>query len=431
MGKLALSGGSPVRSKPWPAWPFFDIGEETALLDVLRSGQWWHLSLEEGAETRTDAGGQPVSKVTEFEDAFAASQQALYGIACANGTAALEIALKSLGIGPGDEVLVPAYTFVATASAVLSINAVPIFVDIEEDTFNISIAGIRQAITSRTKAMIPVHFAGQAADMEAILKIASDKKLWIVEDAAHAHGAAWRGRGLGSLGDASTFSFQASKNMTAGEGGVILSNNRQLAARCRSYVWGGRDAGRPWYEHHRLGWNYRLTEFQAAILLCQLKRVEAQNRTRMKNAQYLSSRLSSIPGIHPLNISPDSTAHSHHIYIFRIYEEEFGMKRQQFLAALKAEGILCSEGYVHPLYRNPMFLKQDFYPRKCPVSCQHYGIPIDYSAFGTLCPNAEKACREAVWLEHRQLLGGQEDMDDIVAAVEKIHENRHELWGAQ
>lgn len=427
MRKLALSGGSPVRAKPWPAWPVFDAGEETALLEVLHSGQWWHLSLEEGAETRTKSGSYPTSKVTEFEDAFAAAQDAQYGIACANGTAALEIALKSLGIGPGDEVVVPAYTFVATASAVLSINAVPIFVDIEKDTFNISPAGIRQAITLRTKAIIPVHFAGQAAEMDTILKIASDGKLWVIEDAAHAHGAAWRGRGLGSLGDASTFSFQASKNMTAGEGGMILTGNRQLAVRCRSYVWGGRDVGRPWYEHHRLGWNYRLTEFQAAILLRQLKRVEAQNRTRVKNAQYLTRRLSSIPGIHPLNISPDVTAHSYHIYIFRFHEEEFGIKRQNFLAALKAEGILCSEGYVHPLYRNPMFINQDFYPRKCPASCQHYGVPIDYSAFGALCPNAEKACQEAVWLEHRQLLGSQEDMDDIVAAVEKIHENRQEF----
>ncbi len=427
MSKLALSGGSPVRTRPWPAWPVFDAGEETALLEVLRSGQWWRLSLEEGAETRTMVDSQPVSKVTEFEDAFAAAQQARYGIACANGTAALEIVLKSLGIGPGDEVLVPAYTFVATASAVLSINAIPIFVDIEEETFNISPAGIRQAITPRTKAIIPVHFAGQAADMEAILKIASDGKLWVVEDAAHAHGAAWRGRGLGSLGDASTFSFQFSKNMTAGEGGVILTNNRELAVRCRSYVWGGREVGRPWYEHHRLGWNYRLTEFQSAILLRQLKRVEAQNRTRMNNAEYLSRCLSSIPGIHPLSISPDVTAHSYHIYIFRFHEEEFGINRQRFLAALKAEGILCSEGYVHPLYRNPMFMNQDFFPRKCPVSCQHYGVPIDYSAFGALCANAEKACQEAVWLEHRQLLGSQEDMDDIVAAVEKIHENRQEL----
>ena len=427
MSKLALLGGQPVRTKPWPSWPVFDAGEERALLEVLRSGKWWHLSLEEGAEAAGTAGVQPSSKVAEFERGFAALQRAQYGIACATGTAALEIALKALGIGPGDEVIVPPYTFVATASAVLSINAVPVFVDIESDTFNISPARIQQAVTPGTKAIIPVHFAGQAADMESIFSIATKHQLRVIEDAAHAHGAAWRGRGLGSLGDAGTFSFQASKNMTSGEGGAVLTNIEDLAVRCRSYVWGGRDVGRPWYEHHRLGWNYRLTEFQAAILLHQLKRVEAQTRIRLKNAQYLTGRLSSIPGIRPLKVTPDATTHSYHIYIFRFNPQEFGLERTQFLAALSREGVLCSEGYVHPLYRNPMFLNQDFYPRGCPITCGHYHSTIDYASFADLCPNAERACQEAVWLEHRQLLGSQDDMDDIAAAVEKIYENRQEL----
>ncbi len=431
MNRLAISGGSPVRTRPWPSWPVFDAGEETALLEVLRSGQWWRLSLDEGSELRADAGSLPLSKVAQFEDAFASAQQARYGIACATGTAALEIALKSAGVGPGDEVVVPPYTFVATAAAVLSINAVPVFADIDRDTYNLSPDECRRAVTQRTRAIIPVHFAGQAADMEAILKIASEHNLRVIEDAAHAHGASWRGRGLGSLGDAGTFSFQASKNMTAGEGGMILTGDRELAARCRSYVWGGRDAGRPWYEHHRLGWNYRLTEFQAAILLRQLTRVRSQNRRRTENALYLTRLLSEVPGIRPLRVLPDVTAHSYHIYIFRFLEDEFGTSREKFLAALKAEGVLCSEGYVHPLYRNPMFTRQDFYPKRCPVACPHYGLPLDYRSFAELCPNAERACREAVWLEHRQLLGSREDMDDIAAAVAKIHEHRRELEGTQ
>jgi dTDP-4-amino-4,6-dideoxygalactose transaminase len=427
MSKLALLGGSPVRTKPWPNWPVFDSGEENALLEVLRSGKWWHLSLEDGAESGGSPGKPPSSKVTEFENGFTALQHAKYGIACANGTAALEIALKSLGVGPGDEVLVPPYTFVATASSVLAVNAIPVFVDIERETFNISPAEIRKAITPRTKAVIPVHFAGQAADMEAVLALAAEFGLRVIEDAAHAHGGSWRGRGLGSIGDVGTFSFQASKNMTAGEGGAIITNNKELAVRCRSYVWGGRDAGRPWYEHQRLGWNYRLTEFQAAILLNQLKRVKTQTEIRMKNAQYLTRHLSSIPGIYPLKVSKDATVHSYHLYIFCLREEEFGLDRQKFLTALAKEGILCSNGYAHPLYKNPMFVKQDFYPLGCPVSCGHYNSLLDYASFESLCPNAEKACKEAVWLEHRQFLGSQEDMGDIVAAIEKIYDCRNEL----
>ena len=263
--------------------------------------------------------------------------------------------------------------------------------------------------------------------MESLLNIAERRQLAVIEDAAHAHGAAWKGKGLGTLGHTGTFSFQASKNMTAGEGGLITTNDRDLAVRLESYIWGGREVGRPWYEYHRLGWNYRLTEFQGAILLQQLKRLEAQNARRRENACYLDQRLARLPGISPLRVHPDVTKHSHHLYIFRFNKEEFGISRAKFLAALLAEGISCLPGYGDPLYKNPMFLKQDFYPRGCPISCGHYGRALDYASFEALCPNAERACREAVWLEHRQLLGGREDMDDIVRAIEKIHAHRDDF----
>jgi dTDP-4-amino-4,6-dideoxygalactose transaminase len=394
------------------------------LLEILRSGQWWRYSYGEAVEATAPEAGQPRSKVAEFQQAFARFQGARYGIACANGTAALEVALKALGVGPGDEVIVPPYTFIATASAVLMVNAVPIFADIEHETFNIAPHRLEEAITARTKAIIPVHFAGQAADMDSLLNIAQRHNLMVVEDAAHAHGATWKGQGLGSIGQAGTFSFQASKNMTAGEGGLITANDRHLAELCESYIWGGRKIDKPWYEYYRLGWNYRMTEFQGAILLQQLKRLPAQNAKRRENARYLDARLSKLPGIYPLCVREFASGHSHHLYIFRFSEQEFGVSRSDFLAALLAEGISCQAGYAHPLYKNPMFLRQDFYPRGCPLTCAHYDRAIDYASFEALCPNAERACREAVWLEHRQLLAEREDMDDIVHAIEKIHEHR-------
>ncbi|MFB3814521.1 MAG: DegT/DnrJ/EryC1/StrS family aminotransferase [Terriglobales bacterium] len=428
MTKLAVLGGTPVRQKPFPSWPVWDDNEERALLEVLHSGKWWRFSYGVGVELSEPSTGDR-SRVVQFQEAFARHHEAAYGVACANGTAAIEILLKALGIGPGDEVVVPAYTYVATATAVLQVNAVPIFVDIDSDTYNIDPARIEAAITPRTRAVIPVHFAGQAADMDAVLEIAGRHKLFVVEDAAHAHGAEWKGRKLGALGDGGTFSFQASKNMTAGEGGIILTNSRELAVMCESYLWAGRQQGHPWYEHHRLGWNYRLTEFQAAILLQQLKRLDYQNTRRMENAAYLSKRLAAVDGIRPLKWDPRATRQSFHIYMFRYSPEAFGgLPKSEFVKALAAEGVPCIGGYSHALYKNPMFRNKDFYPRGCPITCGHYSRDIDYAAFEQLCPVTERACRsEAVWLEHRLLLGSTQDMDDIVDAVEKVRSNAARL----
>lgn len=428
MATLALKGGTPTRREPFPSWPVWDQTEEKALVEVLHSGKWWRFSYGVGAELREPETGDR-SRVVQFQEAFAEFHQARYGIACANGTAAIEILLKAAGVGPGDEVIVPAYTFVATASAVLQVNAVPIFADMDPDTYNLDPASVEARITSRTKAVIPVHFGGQSCDMDAMCAIAAKHGLFLLEDAAHAHGAEWRGLKLGALGGGGTFSFQASKNMTAGEGGIITTQDPAVAELCESYLWAGRQVGRPWYEHHRLGWNYRMTEFQAAILLQQLRRLDGQNALRERNAAYLSARLSRIPGIRPLRVDSRVTRHSWHIYMFRFSREEFGgVSRDAFLKALAAEGIPCSPGYSHPLYRNPMFLKQDFYPRGCPISCGHYGGEIRYEDFIALCPIAERACaEEAVWLEHRLLLGSEQDVESIVQAIEKIRRHAGEL----
>jgi dTDP-4-amino-4,6-dideoxygalactose transaminase len=409
MNDLAMLGGKPVRSRPFPDWPVFDAGEERALLEVLRSGRWWRYTMGEAVQAAAAADGAG-SKVAEFQNLFAQSQGARFAVACSTGTAALEVALKAMGVGPGDEVIVPPYTFIATATAPMLIGATPVFCDIDLETFNMDPRRMEEAITPRTKAVVPVHFAGLAADVGAILEVAARRGLKVLEDAAHGHGGTWQGRGLGTIGAAGTFSFQASKNMTAGEGGLITTDDQELAGICESLVWVGREAGRPWYEHHRLGWNYRLTEFQGAILIEQLKRLEQQTAQRLANGLYLNEQLAGIPGIHPLRIPSYATRHSFHIYVFRFDAAEFELSREGFLAALAAEGIPASSGYAHPLYRNPLF--------------QEPGLPLDYSRFTDLCPRAEQACAEAVWLEHRVLLGDRADMDDIVAAIRKIHAHR-------
>jgi len=429
MGKLAIKGGTPVRTAPFPTWPVHDKREVQAITEVVESGKWWRFAYATGVELHEDLEAEEISRVVEFSLKFARHHQARYGIAVANGTAALEIGLKALGIGPGDEVIVPAYTYVASASAVLQVNAVPVFVDIEPDTYNIDPDRIEEAITDRTRAIEPVHFAGQPADMDRVLEIARKHNLAVIEDAAHAHGSEWRGHKVGALGDIGCFSFQASKNMTAGEGGIILTNDQRLAELCDSYLWAGRMKGRPWYEFHRLGWNYRLTEFQAAILLVQLLRLEAQNARRMENARYLSAQLAEIEGLAPLRWDERVTEHSFHIFILRYDPAAFGgVPRARFTEALVAEGIPAFTGYTFPLYANPMFVNKEFYPKGCPLTCRYYDKDVDFQEYAEKCPVAERACyEESIWLQHRLLLGDRSDMDDIVAAIQKVAAHCDEL----
>lgn len=427
MTRLAIHGGPAVRTRPFPSWPVFDYREEQSLLSVLRSGNWWVNSSGDVLSDSYSEGVSPASKVTQFARRFAQHHEVRYGIACANGTAALEVALRALGVGPGDEVIVPPYTFVATATAPLNINAVPIFCDIDYNTFNLSPAQIEKVMTPRTRAIIPVHFAGASADMAEILSVARRHPVMVLEDAAHGHGGAWNGKKLGGLADAATFSFQGSKNMTAGEGGLITTDDAKVAGLAESYIWAGREVSRPWYEHHRLGWNYRLTEFQAAILLAQLERLDSQTSQRMASGLLLNERLSKIPGLQPLEIPSYVTTHAFHIYVFRFSEEEFQISRENFLSALAAEGIPCSSGYAHPLYKNPMFLNREFYPHRSSTPRTHDASVINYASFEATCPNAEKACKTSVWLEHRLLLGSRTDIEDICRAIEKVWECRSQL----
>jgi len=396
---LAIDGGTPVRSRPWPRWPIFDETEEQAILEVVRSGKWWSV---EG------------TKVREFEEAFARFQDAQFAVCVTNGTAALEVALRAAHIGCGDEVIVPPYTFIATATAVLAVGATPVFVDVEEESLNIDPTKIEEAITPRTRAIIPVHIAGCPADMDGVLEIARKHNLLVIEDAAQAHAAEWKGTKVGAIGDMGCFSFQASKNLNAGEGGAVLTNNPHWADQVWSVHNVGRVRGGRWYEHHVLGSNFRMTEFQAAILLAQLKRLPEQTERRTQNAHRLTEMLSQIPGIRPPRPDPRVTRHAYHLYIFRYDKNHFGGRpREDFLKALNAEGIPCSAGYV-PLYKERVFLNRPISKDLCQLSTLK-----DYSK--VQCPVCERACyEEAVWLYQNMLLGDERDIEDIATAVAKV-----------
>jgi dTDP-4-amino-4,6-dideoxygalactose transaminase len=406
---LALNGGTPIRRKPYPQWPDFDNKDEQAIVDVLRSRKWGR---HQGA--RTDA----------FESAFAAYQGALFGVAVMNGSVALRIALLAAGIQTGDEVIVPAYTFIATASAVIEVNAVPIFCDIDPDTYCISPESLESAVTPRTRAIIPVHFAGQSAQMDTIMQIAENYDLVVIEDAAHAHGAEYKGVRLGSIGDLGCFSFQASKNLTAGEGGIILTNDDRYERLCRSYHTCGRYPENEWYEHFLPGGNYRMTEFQAALLITQLSRLEKQTERRNENGLFLNGKISQIPGIHPMMRGLGETRHAYHLYMFRYTAADFdGLPRERFLAALDAEGIPNSAGYGLPLYKQELFLDRAFGPYT-----GYRGTQPDLDYGSVSCPVCERACyEEACWLPQQVLLSEKEDMVDIVRAIEKIYKHRREL----
>lgn len=406
---LALFGGSKTRTKPFTSWPVFDETDEKRLVGALRSGKWGKLNGDE---------------VAEFERRFAAMHDCKHAIGVVNGTVSLRIALMAAGIKAEEEIIVPPYTFLATATAVVEANAVPVFADIELDTFNLDPHSVEAAISPKTRAIIPVHMAGQPADMDAIMAIAKKHNLVVIEDAAHAHGGLYKGRGVGSVGHIGSFSFQSSKNLTSGEGGIITTNDDKLAEACRSIHNCGRITGGLWYEHHVISANYRLGEFQGAVLNTQLDRLETQTETRDKNGQYLAAELNKIPGIHPQRRTIETTRHSYHLFLFRIVPQEFGAPREMILKALAAEGIPVSGGYAIPLYRQPLFLNKAFGPY-LPAA----GKTLDFAK--VRCPNCEKICAEqGAWFEQSLFLGSPADMDDIVRAFGKIQRHRAALTKA-
>ena len=375
------------------------------MLQVLHSGEW-------------SSPSRPAPKLAAFQRAFADYQQAKHALCVFNGTVALETALRAAGVTYGDEVIVPPYTFIATATVCLSVGAIPIFVDIDPATYNIAPERIEEAITPRTKAIIPVHIGGCPADMDGVLEVARKHDLRVIEDACQAHGASWKGRRVGAIGDLGCFSFQASKNINCGEGGVVVTDDDELAERAWSVHNCGRIPQGAWYQHEVLGSNFRMTEWQAAILLSQLNRTEELSARRQANAAYLASRMAEIVGLIPQHREERVTEHAHHLFIFRYDGEAFGgLARDEFLAALRAEGIPVSPGYT-PLYKAGAI-------REGIVRLSRFieGREVEYEEAD--CPVTERACTtEGAWFTQTMLLGTKEDMDDIVKAILKIQRAR-------
>lgn len=411
--KLAINGGSPIRKRPFPKWPPYDKNEERYLLDVLHSHNW---------------GGFPSPNryATMFAEEFAKYHGAKYGVCAANGTVTLEVALRAAGVTSGDEVIVPALTWTATALAAIYINAVPVFADIDPETYCIDPEDIKRKISKHTKAIIPVHLGSNIADMDRIIDIARRHGLIVIEDCAHAHGGFYRKRGVGSLGDFGSFSFQTSKLMTSGEGGIILTSKREYRDRCLSLVNCGRkEKGYNSFSGYMTGWNYRISDLQAAILLGQMKRLKRETDHRERMANYLSTRLAGITGILLLKRDKKITKLPIYEYIFRFIEEDWdGITRDAFVSALNAEGIPCDGDFYIPLYQNPLaYVSAKDYPMIKPV----YGKNI-FNSKKFVCPVSEHvAYHESVWLHASLFMGSRDDVDDIVRAIEKIRENIDEL----
>lgn len=399
---LAINGGTPACPFTWPAWPIFDDSERRLLLQVLESGKWWF--------------GE---KVREFEAAYAGFQGARFAVTCTNGTSAIEMALRAVGVVEGSEVIVPPYSFIATASAVVTVGAIPVFADIDPGTLCLDAADVERKITSRTKAIIPVHVAGYMADMDRLNELARARGLVVIEDAAHAWGSQWNGRGAGVLGRCGTFSFQVSKNITAGEGGILVTDDEELADLTRSFTHCGRKKDAAWYDHDYLGSNLRMTEFQAALLLAQLGRAEEQLRRRQISAETLDDALAAYPSILRLKPEPRMTRRSYHMYLFRIDEQALGISRDRFIEALNAEGVPASKGWYRPLYRNGIFQNGHAGTRHG-IKAPFAGRAIDYRQVH--CPVCEQVCRDVVWLPQNVLLAPEEHIRKLAEAVSKVVE---------
>lgn len=413
MSTLALTGGKPVfpGNHRWPAWPIVGKVDERRLRDALRNDGW-------GLGSRFTG---------EFAKAFGRYTGAKYVLPVSTGTAALDLAVKALGIGPGDEVIVPSYTFLASATCVLQMGATPVFADLHPKTLEMDPDDVERLITRRTKAIIPVHFGGNPCDMERLGRIARARNIPLIEDAAHAHGMFYRGKHAGTIGRCGCFSFQSSKNMTSGEGGALITNDKALYDTAWSLHSFGRKPGHEWYEHHILSWNYRITGFQSALLLGQTERLEAQSRRRYANGMFLNEALAQIPGQRPQQDGDrrKQSRRAFHLLIWQADMDLLGISRATFIKALCAEGVRAFGGYPVPLQEHPMFTERRFWHQHRLGGAPRQKDEPDYRRVKT--PVAKALCGNSIWLGQADLLGTRQDMQGIVDAVAKVVSARDQL----
>ena len=386
------------KTKEFPKWPISGDREIELVTKVARSGNWWRMN---------------GTMVTEFEQKFADYHDTKFCLGVTNGTQAIELVLAALDIQTGDEVIVPAFTFISTFTAPMYGNATPVPVDVDEDTFCMLPEAFEKAITPKTKAVIPVHMAGHMCDMEKISSIAKKHNIYVIEDAAHAHGASINGKKPGLYSDAATFSFQNGKIMTCGEGGAILTNTEELYQKIYLLHGVGRPINDKIYRHVVLGTNARMNEFQAAILLAQLERLEELNKKRQDNFNYLNMLLEQIEGIIPQKMSPSITVNTHYMYMFYYDSSQFGnLSRNEFVEYLCEEGIPAFIAY-------PVVSDTEFYRNK--AFRGHITISQNQEKYNL--PNAEKIAAEVVWLPHYTLLGDHKDIEEIYSAIKKVKDN--------
>ncbi len=414
----AILGGQPVRTKGWSRWPIWNPQtDEEQVLRALRSGVW----------SRSGC-------VAEFEKKWAELIGVKHCVTTVNGTNALITALKQLDIGGRDEVIVTPYTWIATTQAILQTGAMPVFADVDPQTYQIDPDRIEEKITSRTRAILPVHILGLPADMERIMATARKHNLLVVEDACQAWLAEINHKKVGTFGNAGCFSFQNSKHLPVGEGGAIVSDDGEFMDRCYSYhnmgLAYGSVASKGGSQFVMLGSKVRWSEYQAAVGLAQMARLETQTNTRNENADYLRRKLRDIPGIVPHRLYENATRAAYHLFPFRYQEEQFhGLSRANFLRALRAEGIPCTEGYGPDLNRAP-YLQDAFQSKNIQLMYPKEMLDFDGYVERNRCPKNEQLCRETVWLSQNLLLGDTSDMDDIVRAIEKVRDHSAALKAA-
>ncbi|PPL00935.1 DegT/DnrJ/EryC1/StrS family aminotransferase [Parapedobacter indicus] len=404
-GKPAILGGEKAYTAGFASWPVFDTTEEQALISVLKSGKWGRLD-------------GPI--LAEFEKTYADLNGASHCLGVSSGTAALTTILGALGIGPGDEVVIPVYTFIATYNVVVLNYALPILVDTDIETFQMDVKKAEAAVTAQTKAIMPVHIGGTPADIDALMRLGEKTGIPIIEDACQAHLAEWKGKKVGNFGLAGAFSFQSSKNLNCAEGGAVLTNDAGFARTCYTFHNQGQGGTGTSYGTG-LGTratNLRLTEFQGSLLLAQMTRLQRQVETRTENANYLTELLADIPGIEPAKWYPGTTRSAYHLYMFRYLKEHFhGLSRGKFVDALNAEGIPCDPGYGQ--------MNRDAYVTGL-ASNSHYLRMYGEKAMKewlerNQCPQNDTLTGEqSLWFFQTMLLGTRENMEQIAEAIRKI-----------
>lgn len=427
--KLALLGGEPVRRAPFPAYNHIGKEEIAATTRVLESGNLsqylgvWHDDFRGGPEVRA------------FESEWAAAFKAKHALSVNSATSGLYAAVGAAGVGPGDEVIVSPYTMMASATAALVFNAVPVFADVDPGSFCLSADTIRPRLTPRTKAIVVVHIFGGPADMDPIMELARERDLTVIEDCAQIPFGAYRGRPVGTLGHMGVFSLNYHKHIHTGEGGLVVTNDDKFADRVtliRNHAEAVVGAKGETDLVNMVGFNFRLGEIEAAIGRCQLAKGPALVARRRELVAYLERKIAGIPGLAPAPVNPADT-HVYYIHPLLFDAKKAGVPRDLFVRALKAElaptrlreqhGPLVGAGYVKPLYLHPMYQKKIAYGTvNCPFKCPHYKGEADYRP--GLCPNAERAHVETL-ITHELMRPPmtERDLDDVAAAFHKVADN--------